>query len=90
MAKEIVWLEHATQNLIDREIPIVEVQQTIENPSWREQSYGERTILMRLYYDAALDQEMLLRVVVDQSSESFLVITVYKTSKFKRYTGRDK
>ena len=44
-----------------------------------------RRIFMRRYLDAVLQTEMLLRVVVEETAKEFLVVTLYKTSKFKKY-----
>jgi hypothetical protein len=30
---------------------------------------------------------MLLRVVVEETAEEFVIVTLYKTSKFKKYEG---
>jgi hypothetical protein len=32
-----------------------------------------------------LRTELLLRVVVEEAAEEFVVVTLYKTSKFKKY-----
>ncbi|NOT02437.1 MAG: hypothetical protein HOP29_17670 [Phycisphaerales bacterium] len=40
---------------------------------------------MRRYYDRTLGQEMLLRVVAEDSAMETIVITVYKTSQLSRY-----
>ncbi|MBM3327149.1 MAG: DUF4258 domain-containing protein [Calditrichaeota bacterium] len=87
--KEIIWLEHAKQNQIDREIPIEEIQRTLESPTWCESSYSGRTILMRIYQDPTLNQEMLLRIVIEETTDYFLIITVYKTSNINRYIRRN-
>jgi hypothetical protein len=40
---------------------------------------------MRRYFDQVLQQEMLLRVVIEESGAEAVVITVYKTSQIARY-----
>ena len=42
---------------------------------------------MRRYFDSVLQTEMLLRVVVEDTAEEFVIVTLYKTSKFKKYAG---
>lgn len=42
---------------------------------------------MRRYFDTLLQQEMLLRVVIEEAAEEMVVVTVYKTSRFDRYLG---
>jgi hypothetical protein len=40
---------------------------------------------MRRYHDQELQQEMLLRVIVEDAIDEVIVITVYKTSQINRY-----
>jgi len=40
---------------------------------------------MRRYFDEILNTEMLLRVVVDETDLEMVVVTLYKTSKFRKY-----
>jgi len=40
---------------------------------------------MRRYFDAILETEMLLRVVLDETEAELTVVTLYKTSKFAKY-----
>ena len=44
-----------------------------------------RQVLMRRYSDEVLGQEMLLRIVVEETSSERVVVTAYKTSRFKKY-----
>ncbi len=44
-----------------------------------------RFILMRRYFDRVLQQEMLLRMVMEESATERIVITVYKTSQIAKY-----
>jgi len=46
-----------------------------------------RRIFMRRYFDAILETEMLLRVVVEETDMQLTVVTLYKTSKFAKYEG---
>jgi len=46
-----------------------------------------RRIFMRRYFDAILETEMLLRVVVEETDTELTVVTLYKTSKFAKYEG---
>ena len=46
---------------------------------------GGRTVRMRRYFDTLLGQEMLLRIVVEESDEKIVVVTAYKTSQIQRY-----
>ena len=40
---------------------------------------------MRRYFDARFQQQMLVRLLVEESSEERVVITVYITSKIDKY-----
>jgi hypothetical protein len=40
---------------------------------------------MRRYFDQVLQQEMLLRLVLEETMAETVVITVYKTSQMKKY-----
>ncbi|NJN84940.1 MAG: hypothetical protein HC802_23395 [Caldilineaceae bacterium] len=40
---------------------------------------------MRRYFDAFLQEEMLLRVVIEETESELAVITLYKTSQISRY-----
>lgn len=43
---------------------------------------------MRRYRDDVLRTEMLLRVIVEETRAELVVVTLYKTSKFRKYEGR--
>ena len=40
---------------------------------------------MRRYHDTVLDQEMLLRVIIEETDSELIVVTAYKTSQIGRY-----
>jgi hypothetical protein len=40
---------------------------------------------MRRYQDAATGRQALMRVVVDDTADELVIVTVYKASRFKRY-----
>ena len=40
---------------------------------------------MRRYFDKALQQPMLLRVIVEETSSEVIVITLYRTSQVAKY-----
>ena len=40
---------------------------------------------MRRYFDHTLDQPMLIRLIVEDSLDERVVITVYKTSRITKY-----
>ncbi len=44
-----------------------------------------RRFLMRRYFDQQLQQQMLLRALVEETPSEDIVITVYITSKIDKY-----
>lgn len=44
-----------------------------------------RRILMRRFFDTLLQQDMLLRIVVEETVDELVVITVHKASRSARY-----
>ncbi len=40
---------------------------------------------MRRYYDRLLQQEMLLRIVVEDTASERIVVTVYKTAQLSKH-----
>lgn len=45
---------------------------------------------MRRYFDSVLQTEMLLRVVAEETQAEWVIVTLYKTSKFEKYEGEQK
>lgn len=90
--KRVRWSAHAVQNIVDREVERGEVDRTLATPdrirsgqSDRKSGQSDRKIYMRRYFDAVLQQPMLLRVVVDENLDEIVVVTVYKTSQIDKY-----
>jgi hypothetical protein len=46
---------------------------------------GRRIILQSRYHDRVLAKEMLLRVVIESKEEAVKIITVYRTSRIRKY-----
>jgi hypothetical protein len=82
--KPIRWTDHALQNLAAREIDRSEADETIARPKFVIPDPPDRQILMRRYSDPVLNQDMLLRVVVEETASEIVVVTVYKSSQFSR------
>jgi len=78
------WSEHAIQNLAEREIDRSEVEVTLMNPELVVPDPPGREVFMRRYFDGILQQELLMRVVVEHSESETVVVTVYKTSQVER------
>jgi hypothetical protein len=83
--KPVRWTSHALRNLADREIERDEVNEALARPESVVPDLPGRRILMRRYFDQALGQPMLLRIVVEDAADETVVITVYKTSQINRY-----
>ncbi len=83
--KPFLWSPHALDNLTDREIERVEADKTLDDPEFEVPGQPPRRVLMRRYFDQVLQQEMLLRIVVEDTETERVVITLYKTSQLNKY-----
>ena len=83
--KSIRWTLHALQNLTDREIDQEEVNQALDQPTAIAPGQIPRSIYMRRYFDKVLQQDMLLRVVVEETIGEKVVVSVYEMSQITRY-----
>lgn len=84
-SKPARWLPHALKNLVDREIPREEVDTALTRPERIGEGHRGRKVFMRRYFDERLKQEMLTRVVVEETERELVVTTVYITSKIGKY-----
>jgi hypothetical protein len=83
--KPVRWSPHALDNLADREIDRQAAEKTLAKPEFVVPGQLPRLVLMRRYFDQILQQEMLLRMVVEDSATERVVVTVYKTSQIAKY-----
>ena len=83
--KAIRWAQHALQELARREVSREETEQTLAAPDRIVPGKSPRVIYQRRYHDALLGEEMLLRLVVEETEMELVVVTVYKTSKIRKY-----
>ena len=83
--KPVRWAKHALENLTEREIDRLDVEETLRNPELVIPDPPAREVYMRRYLDRVLQQEMLMRVVLAQTENEAVVVTVYKTSQIARY-----
>jgi hypothetical protein len=44
-----------------------------------------RKVFMRRYFDTNLQQNMLLRIILEETTEESVVVTIYRTSQIDRY-----
>lgn len=80
---------HTIKNLRDREISLDAVRRTMEQPERIGMGFDQRKIYMRRYQDEILGQEMLLRVIVEETDTDMVVVTAYKTLKIIKYLRGD-
>jgi hypothetical protein len=85
MDKKFHITNHAETSLRDRSIEKEVIISTIQFPDAVSEGYDGRKVFSKKYYDGSLSQEMLVRAIVEESSEEFIVITVYKVSRISRY-----
>jgi Domain of unknown function (DUF4258) len=83
--KPIRWSAHAQKKAAKRETSKAEAEQTVARPDSVVPGQSPRRIFMRRYLDEVLQAEMLLRVVVEETDAEVVVVTLYKTSKFRKY-----
>ena len=79
------WTPHALQNLVDREVARAEAERTLAQPEFIVPGQPPRLVYMRRYFDSLLQQEMLLRVIIEETIGEIVVVSVYKTSQITRY-----
>jgi hypothetical protein len=83
--KALRWAPHAVKNLADREIDRSEADRTLVAPEFVVPGQPGRKIYMRRYFDTTLHREMLLRVIVEETADEIVVVTIYKTSQIDKY-----
>jgi hypothetical protein len=83
--KPVRWTQHAEGKLSYREADRIEVERTIDHPHIILPAEPPRKIYQRSYFDAALGQQMLPRVVVEETATERIIITLYRTSKLDKY-----
>ena len=72
-------------DLAARDILREEAERTLAVPDRIAEGRPPRFIYQRRYHDALLGEEMLLRVVIEETELERVVVTLYKTSKFTKY-----
>lgn len=83
---QAIFTQHARFEMERREIQEAEVIAIIENPMQKLSTKKGRIIMQGLYFDGIHNKEMLLRVIGKETKpDTFIVITVYKTSKKEKY-----
>ena len=83
--KPVRWTQHALDDLAARDISREEAERTLAAPDRIAEGRPPRVICQRRYHDALLGEQMLLRVVIEETELERVIITLYKTSKFTKY-----
>jgi len=71
-------------NLSDREIDRDEAERRLASPEFVVAGQPGRKVFMRRYFDVTLQQDMLLRIIVEQATDEIVVVTAYKTSQITK------
>ncbi len=85
--KPFRWTVHALRNLSDREIPRTEAEKALVDPEAVSPAGSSRQFFMHRYFDDRFQQKMLVRVLVEETPQERVVITVHITSKIGKYIG---
>jgi hypothetical protein len=85
LEKPVRWTDYALRNLDDREIEKPDAEEALEEPEAVAAGHAGRQVFMRRYADDVLGREMLLRVVFEETPSEMVVVTAYKTSRFRKY-----
>jgi hypothetical protein len=83
--KAICFSLHAEANLRAREISRADAEAAIRQPDHCEPGRPPRAVVNRVYSDTVTGETMLLRAVIEETESEIAVITLYKTSKLKKY-----
>jgi len=83
--KSILWTRHALRELSRREVSREEAEQALAAPDRIVPGNSPRVIYQRRYRDALLGEEMLLRLVVEETEMELVVVTLHKTSKIRKF-----
>ena len=82
---KIIFTNHARFELQSRSISEDDVLSAVKSPQQKLSGKKGRVIIQNKYYDNIEKKEMLLRIIGTYSGDNFKVITVYKTSRVKKY-----
>jgi hypothetical protein len=83
--RPIRWSPHAEERLAAREVEETDVHLTIVDPEFVVQGVPPRRIHMRRFVNADSGKAMLLRVIIEETPIELVVLTVYRTTKVRKY-----
>lgn len=81
--KQIEIIPLALKKIEQRKIPTEWIEETLKSPEQIVDGYMGRKVRQRKY--TLEGKEILLRVIVDEQKDKFIVITAYLTSQIERY-----
>ncbi len=82
---KIIFTEHAREQLRERKISQELVEEVLKDPEQVVQDAEGNPIAQSRYFDKEEGKEMLLRVFYREEQGTRRVITVYKTSRIRKY-----
>ena len=82
---KIIFTEHAREQLRERKISQELVEEVLKDPEQVVQDAEGNPIAQNRYFDKEEGKEMLLRVFYREEQGTRRVITVYKTSRIRKY-----
>ena len=85
--KPVRWTPHALREIAKREIDRADAELTLRQPDAVIPAPPKRQFYQRRYIDNTLNQPMLLRLLIEETDAEMAVVTLYKTSKLKKYEG---
>ena len=74
--------------MIERELDEIEAERTLAEPEEKVAARLPREIWLRRYFDPIEEREMLMCVIVEESTGEIAVVTLFKTSRMARYLRR--
>lgn len=81
--KGIEIIPLALKKIKQRKIPHQWIEETLNSPEQIVGGYEGRKVRQKKYVLSG--KEMLLRIIVDEKEDKFVVITAYLTSQIERY-----
>jgi len=81
--KQVEIIPLASKKIEQRKIQSEWIRETLNSPGQIVDGYGGRKVRQKKYILEG--KEMLLRVIVDEGKDRFIVVTAYLTSQIERY-----
>jgi len=82
---KVILLNHLKSQAKEREIDIKLVEDTLSNPEQIVPESRGLKVAHKKYFDSNKNKEYLIRVIFREEQDLRIGITVYRTSKIKKY-----